>query len=80
MQQLWLSSPALGSCIPNLGHFFASNNLAEMGNLAKSFYGLRDPPLEHLSSKYQTQKYSHRGVLMFSYMPFFGTGTEFGVF
>ena len=47
MQQLWLSSPelALGSCIPNLGWFLASNNLAKTENLKKSSYGSRDHPL-----------------------------------
>ena len=51
MQQLWLSSPALGSCIPNLGRFLASNNLAKMENLEKSFYGTGDHPLGYLESK-----------------------------
>ena len=29
MRQLWLPYPALGICIPNLGHFLASNNLTK---------------------------------------------------
>ena len=32
MQQLWLSSPALGSCLPSLGRFKASNNLVKLTN------------------------------------------------
>ena len=36
MLQLWLSYPALGSCIPNLGHFSASNNLPKIDNFGKT--------------------------------------------
>ena len=45
MQQIWLSSPALGSCIPNLGRFLASNNLVKIDNLEQYFYGPIDHPL-----------------------------------
>ena len=38
MQQLWLSSPALGSCIPNLGRFLASKNSSKIDDMEKSFY------------------------------------------
>ena len=52
MQKLWLSSPALGICIPNLGYLLASNNLAKIDNLEKYFYRPRDQSLGHLPSKY----------------------------
>ena len=48
MRQLWLLSPALGSCMTNLGRFLASNNLAKIDNLEKTFYGPRDHLLRHL--------------------------------
>ena len=38
MRQLWFSSPSLGTCIHNLGRFLASNKLAKVDNLEKSFY------------------------------------------
>ena len=44
MRPLWLSSPALGSCITNLGHLLASNHLAKIYNLTKSSYGPRYQP------------------------------------
>ena len=46
VQQPFLSHPALGSCIPDLGHFFAINNWAKMENLVKYFYGQDITPLE----------------------------------
>ena len=45
MQQLRLSSPALGSCIPNLGYFLASNNLVKSENLENTFTGREISPL-----------------------------------
>ena len=52
MQQLWLSYPALGSYIPNLGRLLASDNLVKMDSLEKSRYGMRDNSLGHMPSKY----------------------------
>ena len=52
MRQLWLSYPALGSYIPNLGYFFASNNLNKMETLGKSLYVPRYHPFGHVTSKY----------------------------
>ena len=37
MRQLWLSSPELGICTPNLGRFKSGNNLAKIENLETSF-------------------------------------------
>ena len=45
MQQLWLLSPALGSCISNLGRFLASNNIVRIKNLEQYFYGPINQPL-----------------------------------
>ena len=59
MRQLWLLSTALGICIPNLGHFLESNNLAKIDNLEKYFYGMIDHPLGHLPYKSKCQKSSH---------------------
>ena len=52
MRQIWLSYLALGSYIPNLGRFLASNNLAKMENMEKYFHGPRDHPLGHMTYKY----------------------------
>ena len=52
MQKLWLSSPELGSRIPNLGRFLASDDLAKIKYLEQIFYGPRYHPLGHLTSKY----------------------------
>ena len=60
MRQLWLSSPSLGGCIPNLGHFKASDNLAKIENLAKPLYGPRDHPLGHLRNN---MNYSVIGII-----------------
>ena len=35
MRQRWLSSPALGSCIPNLGRFYQVITLPKFDNLDK---------------------------------------------
>ena len=51
MRQLWLSSPASGSCIPNLGRFLASNNLSKINNMEKYFCGPIYYPLLHLPYK-----------------------------
>ena len=45
MQQLWLSSPALGTCIPNLGRFKASNNLVKWTVWKNTFTGQDITPL-----------------------------------
>ena len=46
MQQLWLSSPELGGCIPNLGSFLAIHNLSKIDNLENPFRGLKITPLD----------------------------------
>ena len=46
MRQLWLSSPALGSCITNLGRFLASNNLAKSDSLDNPFTNQEITPLD----------------------------------
>ena len=46
MQQLWLSYPALGICIPNLGSFKASNNLVKIDTLENPFTGQDINPLD----------------------------------
>ena len=46
MQQLLLSSPTLGSCIPNLGRCLAHNNLVKINNLEKYFMDQEITPLD----------------------------------
>ena len=57
--------------MPNLGCFRESHNLDKIENLVKSFYGMIDHPLGHLSSKYYIQKSIQRGVIIFQVRPFF---------
>ena len=51
MRQLWLSSQELGSCIPNLGHFLASDNLAKIENTEEYIYGRGYHPIGNLPTK-----------------------------
>ena len=46
MQRLWLSSPALGSCIPNLGRFLAINSLVKIDYLENTFTSQDITPLD----------------------------------
>ena len=59
MRQLWLSSPALGSWIPNLGRFLASNKLTKIHYLVNNFIGKRSPSckffIQILASVFQSE-------------------------
>ena len=64
----------LGICIPNLGRFPASNNLAKIENVVKYLYRARYHHIGHLPSKYQLQNSSQRGNF-FSSAPILGPAT-----
>ena len=75
MQQLLLSSPALGSCIPNLGCFQHIINQTKWIIWQKYFYRPIYHPLAHLASKSQLHNSNQRGVLIFQSAPVFGPAT-----
>ena len=80
MWRLWLSSPALGSCIPNLGYFLASSTYSELTIWKYPFMGQEITPLDIWQTNISARSPVTAKILFYQVQPFLALILNLGHF